>query len=123
MRGEITPLTDAGLARYDNGRRLGEALLFPSVEPVGAIVVQQRIILSYPYIRSIQGIDIKVEGEVGRQSVGFVDIHGLIPRLLLLPLIRFFMDVLAPIFGMKHGEGIFTLLPEPRSHGLLSEDM
>ena len=123
MRGEITPLTNAGLARYDNGRWLGEALLFRSVEGGGAIVIQQRVILSYPHIRSIQGIDIKVEGEVGLQSVGFVDIHGLVPSLLLLPLIHFFKDVLASLFGMKHGEGIFTLLPEPRSLGLLSEDM
>ena len=94
---------------------------------LGAIFIQQRVVLSYPYIRSIQGIDIKVESKVGWQSVGFVDIHGLVPRLilrlLLLPSIHFFIDVLAPIFGMKHGEGIFTLLPEPRSHGLLSEDM
>ena len=46
-----------------------------------------------------------------------------VPSLLLLPLIHFFKDVLASIFGMKHGEGIFTLLPEPRSLGLLLEDM
>jgi hypothetical protein len=31
-----------------------------------------------------------------------------VPSLLLLPPIHFFTNILAPILGMEHGEGIVT---------------
>jgi hypothetical protein len=106
-REETMELTDAGLACYDNGRWLGEleGPYVPLVEVVDAMVIEQHIILAYPHPRGIQGIDIKVEGKVGRQLrkcclCRSPCIDGLVPSLLILPLMHFLANILAPIFGM-----------------------
>jgi len=116
LREEIMLLTDAGLACYDDGRWLVGGLYFRSIEVGDAVVIEQCVILPYPHPHSrLLAIDTKVEGEVGQQTVVLVGVHGSVSRMLLLPLMHFFADILAPTFGMKLGKVVFSMQLGPRS--------